>query len=297
MDLRPEEPWVPQGFSVWITKKRTADWGIDRTTGERRRREVDCWDVGGRADGVQWLKRFRRAGLAQTWKEQLEADFAAGLAFDIGAKRFVTPEPPPAPAVPTVFDLTEAYYRQHPDWEPKTKVLAAMSFNRARRSFLAPGALLEGTALEAVDDYLDRASFLPGHLEGQLTERQADGRARLQAASAPADSLTTAQVESFVARFEVNQRNPERRVAATTITRFLQPLKACWAWAVSRDDIPIDRNPWGAVRLRRKVKGKSTLSTGRLGVNGQVELPSGGQLKLPTPQGRSGLLGRGDTSF
>jgi integrase len=253
---------VPRTFSVWVTKKGTTDWAVDRATGQRRRRAVECWDVGGRADGVQWLKRFRRAGLAQTWKEQLEADFCAGLRFDIAAKRFVTPEPPTGPAAPTVYDLTEAYFRQHPEWEPKTKMAAARSFNRARRFLFAPGAVIEGEDLLAVDDYLENASFLPDHLADHLSERQATGRAWLRAHSAPAGSLTAGQVDEFVARFALNQRDPSKRVSATTLTRLLQPLKACWSWAMAREDIPVDRNPWAAVRSRRKVKGKATMTGG-----------------------------------
>ncbi len=266
MTSSSQEPWVPKTFSVWISKKRTSEAVVDRATGAPRRREVDCWDVGGRADGVQWLKRFRRAGLAQAWKEQLEAGFTAGLPFDVRAKRFVEHEPAAAtegPSVPTVFELTEAYYRQHPEWEPKTKVLAAMSFNRARRWLLADGAELDDDTQAPVEDYLDHASFLPDHLGVKLTEQQVAGRSWLQAHSAQADSLTGSQLEAFVGRFEVNQRNPAKRNGATTVTRFLQPLKACWAWAVARDDIPIDRNPWVTVRPRRKVKGKTTLTGGR----------------------------------
>ena len=258
----PQEPWVPRTFSVWVTKKRTTDWAVDRATGERRRRAVECWDVGGRADGLQWLKRFRRAGLAQSWKEQLEADFANRLCFDITAKRFVTPEPPAGPALPTVYDLTEAYFRQHPEWEPKTKMAAARSFNRVRRFLLAPGAVLAGDDLLAVDDYLENASFLPDHLADHLSQRQATGRAWLRAHSAPAGSLTDAQVDEFVARFALNQRDRSKRVSATTLTRLLQPLKACWSWAIAREDVPVDRNPWAAVKSRRKVKGKATM-TGR----------------------------------
>jgi integrase len=162
-----------------------------------------------------------------------------------------------------VFDITEAFYRQHPEWEPKTKVLAAMSFNRARRWLLRPGVVLYGDDLDAADEYLDKASFLPEHLSNTLTARQAAGRDWLTTHSAPADTLTTAQLEAFVARFEVNQRNPNKMVGAATLTRFLQPLRACWAWAVARDDIPIDRNPWVAVRPRRKIKGKATMLLGR----------------------------------
>ena len=262
----PEEPWVPRTFSVWVTKKRTTAWTVDRASGQRRRREVDCWDVGGRADGVQWLKRFRRAGLAQSWKEQLEAEFEAGLPFDLVAKRFVTPEPVATPATPTVYDLTGAYFRQHPEWEPKTKMAAARSFNRARRFPLAPGQVLGVNDLAAVDDYLDNASFLPDHLRDQMSEHQAKGQSWLKVHSALAGSITAAQVDEFIAQFELNQRNPSKRVSATTLTRLLQPLKACWSWAVAREDIPVDRNPWASVRPRRKVKGKTTMAGGRAAV-------------------------------
>jgi integrase len=272
------DPWVPKQLSVWITRKRTTDWVLDRSSGQRRRRETYCWDLSGRVDGIQWQKRFKRAGLAQTWKEQLEADFAAGLAFDLGAKRFVS-----VPAtgtgftrtVPTVFELTELFYRQHPEWEPKTKILAAMSFNRARRWLLTPGADLNGDDLRAVEDYLENSSFLPDHLNGQQSRNQTIGRDILAANSALADSLTTVQLDSFVARFEVNQRDPRKKVSASTITRFLQPLRACWFWAVTRDDIAVDRNPWLAVRPRRKVKGKNTLSTRRAALAVDTDLVIG----------------------
>ena len=79
------------------SQKKTTEWVEDRTTNTRRRRSVDCWDVGGRADGVQWLKRFPKAGFAQAWKEQFERDFTAGLPFDLLARRFVEPVRPEGP--------------------------------------------------------------------------------------------------------------------------------------------------------------------------------------------------------
>jgi integrase len=162
-----------------------------------------------------------------------------------------------------VFELTETYYRSHPEWEPKTKRSAANSFNRARRWLLVAGADPQSPEVEAVDDFLAHASFLPPHLEAQMTQRQAAGRRWLQTHSAACDGLTTIQIEAFVARFEVNQREPTKRVGATTIVRFLQPLKSCWSWAVARDDIPIERNPFGAIKPRRKVKGKSSVTSRR----------------------------------
>ena len=153
------DPWVPRTFSTWIVKASTFQRTIDRTTGQVRRRQLDCWDVKGKADGVQWLKRFRKAALAQAWKERLDRDFTKGLPFDLRAKQFVAPEEPEALRQLTVFNLTGLYFRQHPEWEPATKKAAARSFNRARRWLLVPGAEPEGRDSEAVADYLDSASF------------------------------------------------------------------------------------------------------------------------------------------
>ena len=266
------EPFVPRRFSCWVTKARTVENAVDRRSGERIKRPVDCWDVKGKADGVLWAKRFPRAGLAQTWKEQLDRDFAAGLPFDLRSKRFVVPPKPDGPRPPTVFELTEMFYRSHPDWEPKTEVAAANSYNRARRWLLVPGAEPQDADLAAVEDFLSHASFLPTHNETEMTPRQELGRTWLEAHSAPCDSLTTMQVQAFVTRFEVNQRDPSKRVGVTTLTRFLQPLKACWSWAVARDDIPVDRNPFAAVRPPRKVKGKSSAVSGRGALTVDAEL-------------------------
>lgn len=266
------DPAVPRTFSSWVTKKSTAERMKDPRTGEARRRPADCWDVEGRADGVVWAKRFRRAGLAQTWKERLDADYAAGLPFDLATKQFVVPEAPEGPRALTVFELTERYFRSHPEWEPATKEAAARSFNRARRWLLAPGPEPADDELAAAEDFLEHASFLPGHLEDRTTDRQRAGRAWLEAHSAAAGSLTSAQVEGFVARFEVNERNPAKRLSAASVVRFLQPLKACWTWAVSRDDLSIDRSPWVVVKPRRKVKGRTTMATGRAALAVDVDM-------------------------
>jgi hypothetical protein len=247
---------VPRTFSGWVTKVATTDRVKGPRSGVARHRSVDGWDVEGRADGVVWAKRFRRAGLAQLGKERLDADYVAGLPFDLRTKPFVVPEAPAGLRQLSVFDLTELYFRQHPEWEPATKEAAARSFSRARRWLLAPGVDPRGDELVAVRDFLEHASFLPAHLEAQVTDGQRAGRAWLEAHSAAADSLASAQIEAFVARFEVSERNPAKRVSASSVIRFLQPLKACWTWAVARDELPVDRNPWGVVKPRRKVKGQ-----------------------------------------
>jgi len=99
-----------------------------------------------------------------------------------------------------------------------------------------------------------------------MTPSQVAGHSWLEAHSAACDSLTTMQVEAFVARFEINQRDPAKRVGAATTIRFVQPLKACWSWAVARDDIPVERNAFGAIRPRRKVKGKTSAASRRDGL-------------------------------
>ena len=260
------DPWVPRTCQAWVVKQTRVQRVTDRASGEVRRRNVDCWDVKGKCDGVQWFKRFHKAGLAETWRERAERDFARGLPFDLKTKQFVEPQAPTGPVAPSVFALTELYFDQHPEWEPATKEAAARSFNRARRWFLMPGVELTGDDLVAVEDYLHRASFLPAHLEGRITDRQRAGRRWLEAHSAPADSLSSKQIEAFVSLIEVSERKPGTRLSAATLTRYLQPLRAAWNWAITRDDLPIERSPWVVVRARRKVKGKSTLAAGRAGL-------------------------------
>jgi integrase len=126
-----------------------------------------------------------------------------------------------------------------------------------------------------------------------MTDCQRAGRAWLEAHSAPADSLTSTQVEEFVSRFETSERDEGKRVSPATMTRFLQPLKGCWTWAVSRDDLPVDRSPWVVVRPRRKVKGKSTMVTGRAGlaVDADIVLSVAQSLKLAEACATEGAWG------
>jgi hypothetical protein len=113
-----------------------------------------------------------------------------------------------------------------------------------------PGAELDGDDLVAVEDYLDHASFLPARLAGQITERQRAWQRWLETHSAPADALTSREIEEFVSRIEMSERKPGTRISAATLTRYLQPLRAAWNWAIARDDVPIDRSPWMCQRSR-----------------------------------------------
>jgi hypothetical protein len=58
------DPFVPRTFSCWVARATTTEQVRDRRTGERQSRAADRWNVEGRADGIQWVKRFQRAGLA-----------------------------------------------------------------------------------------------------------------------------------------------------------------------------------------------------------------------------------------
>lgn len=250
------EPFVPTSFSCWITKTTSTVTVVDRRSGQRRRKSADRWDVKGRVDGIEYSKRFSRAGLAESWKDQLERGYAKGLPFDLRAKRFIVPQPGANRDVPTVFSITEQFYRGHSEWEPKTKILTATAFNRARLWLLPDGVVLDGAERAAVVDYLDHASFTTAS-RTELTEQQAAGLAWLETHSMPAAEVSTAQIEAFIDRFATSQRNPRKKVAAATMVRYTQPLRACWAWAVARDDIPVSHNPWLAVKGRRKVKSKA----------------------------------------
>lgn len=271
------KPFVPATFTCSI-KKRMIDLKVtDATTGGGRVKTEPRWEVKGRANGIEYRKRFSRSGLAESWKRRLEEGYAEGLVFDLRTKQFLEPAADPAPAEPTsatVFSLTEAFYRSHPEWEPKTKIIAATALNRARRWLLAPGADPAAAELAAVEDYLAHASFRRHSDQTPLTARQAAGLEWLRANSAQAAEVTSGQIEEFVARFETNQRNG-KRVSRTTIIRYTQPLRACWSWAVSREDIEISRNPWLAVKPPRKIKGKTNkaaLGTSRLAVDKDVVL-------------------------
>ena len=263
MPRKYPDPFVPREFSCWVHKASTRVTQVDRKTGKKTSRKVDRWDVRGKANGIQFSKRFERAGLAQSWKERLDRGFADGLLFDVRNRCFVNPDQSvetDTAKVPTVFSVTEAFFRANSDWEPETKMLAASALNRARRALLAEDANPTRADLEGVDDYLNHASFLPDHGNGQITPRQKAGRAWLEANSAAIEVVTTSDLETFISQLEVNQRDPSKRVGAMTIVRYLQPLRACWTWAMARDEIRLARNPWTSVRVRRKSKTKSTRS-------------------------------------
>ena len=48
-----------------VVKQTRVQRVTDRAGGDVRRRNVDCWDVKGGSDGVQWFKRFHKAGFAE----------------------------------------------------------------------------------------------------------------------------------------------------------------------------------------------------------------------------------------
>ncbi len=73
------DPWVPKTFSTWIVKGSANQRSTNRA--------ADFWDVKAKVDGVLCAKRFRKAGLAQAWKDRIDRDFPRGLPFDPRTKQ------------------------------------------------------------------------------------------------------------------------------------------------------------------------------------------------------------------
>jgi hypothetical protein len=124
--------------------------------------------------------------------------------------------------------------------------------------FLEPGAEPTGDDLVAVEDFLTTPASLPVHLEGRMTDRQRIGQ------DLAGDALRSSRLAHPEERLRPSSplrnesaRNPlsgYRRRRSRGISNRSRRLE----WAISREDVPIDRSPWVVVRPRRKVKGKST---------------------------------------
>jgi hypothetical protein len=56
------EPFVPSRFTCAVRRTTTELTTVDRATGERRTTTAPRWDVKGRANGIEYAKRFSRAG-------------------------------------------------------------------------------------------------------------------------------------------------------------------------------------------------------------------------------------------
>lgn len=245
----PAQPWVPDRLTVLPVARRTTR---ARATGKER----PCWDVRWRVDGLEYQRRFQRAGDAAAFAESLRTGHTRGLPFDPVARRFKEPEQVPAPVGDTVFTWTAAYWEEKwPELEPKTRTELARYLNRARGFFVTT----EPTGADArrVADYLRRAS-LTVQLR-QLTDDEAAGEAWLREHSLPLTAVERDTVASLLARYRRSHRDPNRQTSPATERRMVADLKQCWKRAV--DEGRIDANPWDTVTARTRATRASARST------------------------------------
>ena len=264
-----DEPFVPGSCSI-----RSVDRG---TTQARPRKGASakprpCWDVRWTVDGRRFFRRFERAGDAEAFAADLRRGHAMLWPFDPTAKRFVDPtsirrspdeeagggESDAASAVETetVFSWTQRYWdRKWPSIEPRGRSELARYLNRARRYLVDEEPT--GDTSDAVSAYLRTSSLSVAARE--TSDAGLIGRTWLAEHSMPMSMVGRDELTALVRAHAINQRDPKRRVAPTTVRRMIADLRQCWARAVL-DDI-IDANPWDKVDLDGLTKARGSRSS------------------------------------
>jgi integrase len=266
---RPTEPWVPKHSSVFPVKsgKKT----------HRNGKEVPCWDVRWRVDGWDFQMRFTRPSgtseMATKWAEGLAKGFVLGWAFDPVSRRFLDPdergpfpggalvqEPGEGPADdrPTVATTAVSYLRRRwRRWRPRSRQAAVRALKRACADLLRDGAPEAPGNLGAYLDWLlqpvrDEPASDLGALVAVPGVPAEFGAADdyLSEWSIPVADLKWQTLEAFLARYERNQRSPDRSVSDATTTRFIADVRQFVSDAAIRNDV-ID--PWPA--LQRMTRG------------------------------------------
>ena len=256
---RPTEPWVPSSFVVFPV-------GRSKTTKRRNGSSAACWDVRGRADGWDFLKRFTApkgtAEQAKSWARRLGDDYTKGWPFDLGSKCFVDPSARRADTAPspTVFSCSLDYLdrKWEADWEPKSRQSAVRAIHRACLRLLRLGAPEPGPEVEAC---LNTLLTGPGKRPVELDPRAEAGRQFLKRWSMPIAEVDRDDLERFLALYRTNQRDPSKAISPTTERRFVADLKQLWSDAAVRHGFS---NPWPTIRVRTRSK------HGR-GGSGQIE--------------------------
>lgn len=268
---RPIEPWIPKHCSVFPVKpgKKT----------RRNGKEVPCWDVRWRVDGWEFQMRFTRPSgtseMATKWAEGLARGFVLGWAFDPVSRRFLDPDErgsfagvspvaddgeEPADNRPTVATTAVAYLRRRwRRWKPKSRQAAVRALERACADLLRAGAPEAPGNLGAYLDWLlqpDRGE--PASGAGALAsvpEVPEEFRAAadyLSEWSLPLADLTWQILEAFLARYEHNQRLPDRSVSDATTQRFVADVRQFVSDATTRNEVV---DPWPALqRMTRASK-------------------------------------------
>ena len=246
---RPTAPWRPAKLGTYPIRAV-----MTKTATPRK-----VWRLRWRADGVEFVSQFDRAGDARAWLTELEIGHGRDWWFDPVAKRYreepfdpppAVPEPPPAPPPAastdrglTVFELTERYWgRKWPTLEPKAREELARYLNRTRRRLLTREPT--PTYAKAVDAYIKQGSLIV-RPDAPLDDAARIGLDWLHQHSSPVAALGPREIEAFLRTYTVDQRDPTRPVSPATQRRMIADIRPMWAWAV-RSGLA-DDDPWPAV--------------------------------------------------
>ena len=247
---------------------------MTRAAAARPARERPCWTVSWTIDGQRFSERFERAAEAEALATDLQRGAASRLLFDPRSRRFVEgidlsnttadldkPEPDGAPepggrSEVTVNDWTQSYWDwKWPTIEPKGRLELSRYLNRVREHFVIdvePGS--DGAM--AIAAYLRRCSLTVAPVEP--ADDELVGADLLRHRSVPLSSIGRPELEAFIARYSISQREPRRPVSPATVRRMVADLKQCWARAVLEE--VIETNAWDKVELSRRGRGAASRS-------------------------------------
>jgi hypothetical protein len=200
-----------------------------------------CWDLRIDCDGHRWFDRHYAAGRAQAVKEELEAGFRQGLAFDPVAKRFVTPAAATGTARPTVFSEALAWWRAH--WatiEPKSRKETLRYICRPITELVLP----QPDPPTGVDEYLMWQMLPPKPPDAPAPPEFREAASWLAGASLPIEDVEAAVWQAYVDRWRINTRTG-RPLAQSSLNRHLADVKQMWTWVCDLHRLP---NPWPMVK-------------------------------------------------
>jgi len=199
-----------------------------------------CWDLTIYGDGFRWRDRYYAAGRAQSAREELEAGFRQGLAFDPGTVKFL-PASTRLEAVATVFTEALAWWRAHwPTVEPKSRRETLRYISRPIRELVdsADGAP------DAVEEYLLWQMLPPKPLDEEVPVEHQVAAAWLRKASLPVGDVDATVWQAYVDRWRINSRTGQP-VTQGSLNRHLADVKQMWAWVCAMHKL---HDPWQLIK-------------------------------------------------